>query len=53
MSDEKKLSQEELLWKIYASTERTRKYILWGKILSIIFLAITVLRFVVLRDKIS
>jgi hypothetical protein len=31
------LSTEELLWKIYKSTERTRHYILFGRIISFIY----------------
>ncbi|MFC1622530.1 hypothetical protein ACFL1Y_00850 [Patescibacteria group bacterium] len=41
--EKEKLTQEELLWKIYESTEKTRKYILWGKILSIIKILIIVI----------
>jgi len=36
------LTQEELLWKIYKSTEKTRRYILWLKILSVIKVIIIV-----------
>ncbi|MDD5290187.1 MAG: hypothetical protein PHT40_03265 [Patescibacteria group bacterium] len=31
------LSNEELLWKIYKSTERTRRYILWGRVISFVY----------------
>lgn len=34
----KNLTPEELLQKIYESTEKTRKYILWGRIMSLIYL---------------
>jgi len=31
-------AQEELLQKIYQQTEKTRKYIFWGRIMSVIYL---------------
>lgn len=34
------LTSEELLQKIYENTERTRKYILWGRIMSFIYLVL-------------
>ena len=36
------LTQEELLWKIYESTEKTRKYLLWARVLSFLKLIIIV-----------
>jgi hypothetical protein len=36
------LSTEELLWKIYKSTERTRRYILWGRVVSFIYFLLIV-----------
>lgn len=42
MPEEKNLTQEELLWKIYKSTEKTRKYILWGRVMSLIYLLLIV-----------
>ncbi len=40
------LTQEELLWKIYESTEKTRKYILWGKIFSFLKILVIIILFV-------
>lgn len=37
------LSNEELLWKIYQSTERTRRYIFWGKIMSLIYILLIII----------
>ena len=42
MPDKKNLTQEELLWKIYESTEKTRRYIMWGRILSLIKILVIV-----------
>jgi hypothetical protein len=36
------LSNEELLWRIYKSTERTRHYILWGRVISFIYFLLIV-----------
>jgi len=41
--EKEKLSQQELLWKIYESTERTRKYIMWGRVMSVIKILIVVI----------
>jgi hypothetical protein len=37
------LSTEELLWRIYRSTERTRRYILWGRIMSVIYVLLIII----------
>jgi hypothetical protein len=37
------LSTEELLWQIYRSTERTRRYILWGRIISFVYFLLIVI----------
>ncbi|HPA25861.1 MAG TPA: hypothetical protein PLK76_03835 [bacterium] len=36
------LTPEQLLWKIYENTEKTRKYILWGRVMSLIYLILIV-----------
>lgn len=41
--EREKLSQQELLWKIYESTEKTRKYIMWGRVLSVVKILIVVI----------
>ncbi len=43
MPDKKNLSQEEILQKIYESTEKTRKYIMWGRVLSFIKILIIII----------
>jgi uncharacterized BrkB/YihY/UPF0761 family membrane protein len=37
------LTTEELLWKIYKNTEKTRRYIFWGKIMSLIYLLLIII----------
>ncbi|MBU4360600.1 hypothetical protein KKA66_01990 [Patescibacteria group bacterium] len=37
------LTQEELLRKIYENTEKTRKYLMWNRIFSIIKIAVIVI----------
>jgi len=41
--DKKNLTTEELLWKIYENTEKTRKYLMWNRIFSIIKILIIVI----------
>jgi len=41
-NEEQKLTPEELLLKIYENTEKTRKYILMGRILSLIYILMIV-----------
>lgn len=36
-------SLEQLLVKIYENTEKTRKYILWGRVMSLIYLILIIL----------
>jgi len=36
-------SLEQLLLKIYENTEKTRKYILWGRVMSFIYLILIIL----------
>ncbi len=36
------LTPEQLLWKIYENTEKTRKYILWGKVMSLIYIILII-----------
>jgi len=40
--DLQKLSDRELLLKIYENTEKTRKYIMWGRIMGLIYIIILV-----------
>ncbi len=42
MSNKQNLTQEELLWKIYENTEKTRRYVFWGRIMSLIYLLLIV-----------
>jgi len=37
------LTQEEILWKIYESSEKTRKYLMWNRILSFIKILIIII----------
>lgn len=36
------LTPEQMLQKIYENTEKTRKYILWGRVMSLIYLILIV-----------
>ncbi|HOY55980.1 MAG TPA: hypothetical protein PLH37_00930 [bacterium] len=42
MENKQDLTPEEILWKIYETTEKTRKYILWGRVMSFIYIFLIV-----------
>ena len=41
--NKKNLTTEELLWKIYESTEKTRKHLMWSRVFSVIKILIIVI----------